>query len=135
MDVHLSRNDRQQLLDWAEQAGNHECCGLLRGKGDRIASLQLAENVAADPKRYFEIDPATLIAAFKGARAGELPLLGYFHSHPNGSAEPSATDAAQAGPDGLIWLIIAGEKITAWQPIVTGARVSGFRPVSLIVEG
>jgi proteasome lid subunit RPN8/RPN11 len=135
MGVHLSSNDRQQLLDWALLAGEHECCGLLRGNGDRIAAVQLAQNVAADTKRYFEINPAALITAYKDARTGGLPVCGYFHSHPNGMAEPSATDIAQAPRDGLVWFIVAGGLITAWQPVVSGARVSGFRPVSLIVEG
>lgn len=135
MGLHLSRNDRQQLLDWAQEAGNHECCGLLRGTGDRIAALQFAHNVAVDTMQNFEIDPATLVAAYKDARDGGLPVLGYFHSHPNGSAVPSATDIAHAVPNGLIWLIIAAAVVTAWQPIVSGARVTGFAPVSLIVEG
>jgi proteasome lid subunit RPN8/RPN11 len=58
-----------------------------------------------------------------------------FHSHPNGVAVPSATDIAQAAPDGRFWLIIAAGAITAWQPVVTGAQVTGFTPVALIVEG
>jgi hypothetical protein len=48
---------------------------------------------------------------------------------------PSATDVAQAAPDGRFWLIIAAGAITAWQPVVTGAQVTGFTPVALIVEG
>lgn len=135
MALHLSSNDWRQLLDWAKCAGGHECCGILRGEGDRVAAVELAKNVAADPSRYFEIDPGTLISACKDARTGGFPVLGYFHSHPNGLAEPSATDIAQAAPNGLIWLIIVGHTITAWQPVVKGARVSGFTPVTLVVEG
>lgn len=108
---------------------------MLRGEGDRVAAVELAKNVAADSTRHFEIDPAALISAGKDARTGGFPVLGYFHSHPNGLAEPSATDVAQAAPDALIWLIIAGCSITAWRPIVTDAQVSGFTPVTLVVEG
>lgn len=135
MALHLSSNDWRQLLDWAECAGGHECCGILRGEGGRVVAMELAKNVAADPTRHFEIDPAALISAGKDARTGGFPVLGYFHSHPNGLAEPSATDIAQAAPNGLIWLIIASHTITAWQPVVKGARVSGFTPVTLVVEG
>lgn len=135
MALHLSSNDWRQLLDWAESAGNHECCGILRGEGDRVASVELAKNVAADTTRHFEIDPFTLIVAHKDVRTGGLPVLGYFHSHPNGSATPSATDVAQAAPDDLVWLIVAGRSITAWRPIVTDAQVSGFTHVTLVVEG
>lgn len=135
MDLILSSNDRAQLLDWAMSAGGLECCGILRGVGRRVLAVEQAKNVAPDPAQHFEIDPAALIAAHKSARAGGLPLLGYFHSHPNGVTAPSATDIAQAAPDGLIWLIIAAHTIAAWQPIVSGARVTGFTPVSVVVEG
>jgi proteasome lid subunit RPN8/RPN11 len=135
MALHLSSSDWRQLLDWAESAGDHECCGLLRGEGDRVAAVQLAQNVAADPARHFEIDPAALFSAGKDVRSGGISVLGYFHSHPNGVAAPSATDVAQAAPDGQFWLLIAAGAITAWQPVVAGTQVSGFTPVALIVEG
>ena len=135
MALHLSSSDWRQLLDWAETTGDHECCGLLRGAGDRVAAVELAQNVAADPTRYFEIDPAALISAAKDVRSGGIPVLGFFHSHPNGMAKPSPTDVAQAAPDEHIWLIIANSTITAWRPAVTEGRVTGFTPVALMKEG
>jgi desampylase len=135
MALHLSSGDWRQLLDWAKAAGDHECCGILRGERNRVAAVELAQNVATDPARHFEIDPATLISAGKDARSGGIPVLGYFHSHPNGIAAPSATDIAQAAPDDHIWLIIAADAITAWRPVVIGGRVTGFTPITLIVEG
>lgn len=133
--LYLSSNDRQQLLDWAKEARDRECCGLLRGAGFRVAAVELAKNVAANPARHFEINPATLIAAHKDARAGGIPLLGYFHSHPNGHAAPSEEDIAQASPDGRIWLIITSHKVTAWQPVVKQGQVTGFSPISVAIEG
>ena len=135
MALHLSSNDQKQLLHWSADAGQNECCGVLRGRDGKVIAVQWAANVAADPSQNFEIDPAALIAVHKDARTGGVPLLGYFHSHPNGLARPSASDIAQAAPDGLIWLIIAGGVVTAWQPIAIGAHVTGFTPVPLIVEG
>lgn len=135
MALHLSSSDWRQLLHWAEMAGEHECCGLLRGTGDRVVTVELAQNVAADPTRHFEIDPAALISAAKDVRSGGIPVLGFFHSHPNGMAAPSPADVAQAAPDEHIWLIITAEVITAWQPVVVGAQVTGFTPVALMKEG
>jgi proteasome lid subunit RPN8/RPN11 len=135
MPLHLSSNDQKQLLHWAVDAGQNECCGVLRGTDRMVVSVEWATNVAADPSRDFEIDPAALIAVHKDIRSGGMPLLGYFHSHPNGLARPSASDIAQAAPDGLIWLIIAGGGVTAWQPVAAGAQVTGFRSVPLVVEG
>ena len=135
MALHLSTSDWRQLLHWAEMAGDHECCGILRGEADRVSAVELAQNVAADPTRHFEIDPAALFSAAKDVRSGGIPVLGFFHSHPNGMAEPSPTDIAQAAPDKHIWLIIAAGAITAWQPVVVGAQVTGFTPVVLMKEG
>lgn len=135
MELQLSSNHRQQLLDWAKSAGDHECCGILRGQGTQIAALQFGNNVAADTARHFEIDPDVLISAHKDARAGGLPLMGYFHSHPNGCPEPSASDIAQAAPDGRFWLIIAAHEVTAWQPVASSGQVTGFTPVTLVVKG
>ena len=135
MILRLSSNDWQQLLDWAKSAGDAECCGLLRGMDGRVVEVSLTENVAPDPSRNFEINPAALIAVYKDVRAGGAPLLGYFHSHPNGLEEPSATDVAQAAADDRFWLIIAGRTITAWRPAVMEGHVTGFTPVTLVVEG
>jgi len=135
MAVHLSRNQYQQLLDWAQAAAPAECCGIMRGVDGHVMSLQRADNVAADKAHHFEIDPAVLIAVHKDVRNGGAPLLGYFHSHPNGRAEPSADDAAKAAPDGCTWLIIACGGITAWQPMVFAGQVTGFSPLALILEG
>lgn len=113
----------------ARTAHPAEACGLLLGHGGHIASARPAPNVAPDPARHFEIDPAVLIAAHRAARAGGPAVLGYFHSHPNGLARPSATDQASAAGDGRIWAIAAGENITFWRD-----APSGFEPLSSAAE-
>jgi len=133
--VHLSRNQHQQLLDWAQTAAPAECCGMMRGVDGHVMTLQRTNNVAVDSARHFEIDPAALIAVHKDVRNGGLPLLGYFHSHPNGRAEPSEDDVAKAAADGCTYLIIGQGGITAWQPMVCDGQVTGFSPVALILEG
>jgi desampylase len=117
MGLKLSRQQRQQLLDWADEAGELECCGLLLGRGGEVERVERAANVATDPERHFEIDPAALIDAERQARQGGPAIIGYFHSHPNGRAEPSPDDAASASADGRYWLIIANGEITSWLPL------------------
>lgn len=109
----------------AASSPDAEVCGLLLG-GDTIGIAVPARNVHPDPTRHFEIDPAALFAAIRAERAGGPALIGYYHSHPNGLAEPSATDRASAAPDGRLWLIVAGDAVTAWR-----AGVNGFDPVEL----
>lgn len=91
----------------AQEAAPAEACGILLGSGTRIDAALPTANVAPDPAQHFEIDPAALIAAHRAAREGGAQVLGYFHSHPNGLARPSATDAASAARDGKVWVIVA----------------------------
>jgi desampylase len=135
MSLHLSRKHHAQLLKWAGDAENQECCGLLLGCDAAIAEIECTANVAADPYQHFEIDPAALIAAHKRVRGGGQPVLGYFHSHPNGLAQPSATDATHAADDGRFWLIIAEGQVSAWKPRGKRNGVVEFEPVALVVEG
>lgn len=92
-----------------------ECCGLLLGRGGVIQAIQPCDNVHPQPATHFEIDPVALIAAHRAAREGGPELLGYYHSHPTGRAEPSATDRASASGDGRIWAILAGMEIGWWR--------------------
>jgi proteasome lid subunit RPN8/RPN11 len=135
MVLHLSRKRYVQLLKWAEDAGQVECCGLLLGQSEMVTDVVHAANISADADHHFEIDPATLIAAHKEARNGGPQIIGYFHSHPNGLARPSRADIAQAANDGRYWLIIANQSISAWQPRSDGDQVVAFDAVQLVVEG
>lgn len=95
------------LREEAASAAPRECCGLLLGQDGTVREARPAANLADDPLRHFEIDPAALFAAHRAARAGGPELLGYYHSHPAGHPLPSATDCAHASGDGRAWAIIA----------------------------
>jgi proteasome lid subunit RPN8/RPN11 len=112
----------------AHAAGDpeREVCGLLLGDGADVRIAVPANNVADNPFHCFEIDPSALIAALRSERSGGPKLLGYYHSHPRGLAEPSAADLACSSGDGKIWLIVAGDAVTGWR---RGAE--GFTPVEI----
>ena len=99
-----------------------EVCGLLFGDDARITRAEPCANVAADPARTFEIDPAAHFAALRAERDGGAKLIGYWHSHPSGDVRPSATDAAMAAADGKLWLIVAGSEIGVWRAGGAGAH-------------
>ncbi|WP_373488880.1 Mov34/MPN/PAD-1 family protein [Blastomonas sp.] len=114
------------LLDQARAAHPLECCGLLLGEGGVVCAIVPTANVADNPARHFEIDPAMLIAAERAMRQGGAQLIGYYHSHPDGLARPSARDAAASAGDGRLWLIIGGDHMTAWL-----AHPHGFDAIDL----
>ena len=120
MDLELTSGSAATLVEEAARAHPLECCGLLLGKGVRVLEIRAAANVHADPERHFEIEPAALIAAHRAARSGGLHVLGYYHSHPNGLAQPSTADQASASGDGRIWAIVAGGAVTWWRDLPEG---------------
>ena len=107
-----------------------EVCGLLFGGDGEITDVQVTENIAENPDRYFEIDPRALFAALRAERAGGPKLAGYWHSHPSGDATPSATDEAMSDADGKLWLIVAGDTVGAWR-----ADPAGLAAVPLEIMG
>ena len=131
MTLRLSSGQRQFLLDEAAQAAPAECCGLILGRDGVVQELVPARNVARDPLRSFEIDPATLLATHRSARGAGRRVIGHWHSHPNGRREPSRRDVARATDNGAIWLIIAGTQISAWRAEHRNQHPAGFVPVAL----
>ncbi len=111
MTIEVTSGTIATLLAEATKAAPRECCGLLLGKGLRVLEACPAANLAADPLRHFEIDPAALIAAHRAERSGGPQLLGYYHSHPAGHPLPSATDCEHASGDGRVWAIVAGGEV------------------------
>lgn len=110
-------------------AGAREACGLLLGAGGRVERALACANVAADPARRFEIDPATLLAAHRLARTGGPQVLGHYHSHPGGSPVPSPRDAADAAADGALWLIVGAREARLWRAVANGRVEGRFDPV------
>ena len=108
-----------------------ERCGLLLGQGAQITGYQPARNIADNPERAFELDPAALLAAHRAARNGGPAVIGHYHSHPDGPAQPSPRDAAAAGGDGQLWLIVTASDWSLWRAEARGALHGMFAPVNV----
>jgi proteasome lid subunit RPN8/RPN11 len=119
----------------AAAADAGEICGLLFGDDRAITDWQQTRNVHPSSADHFEIDPAALFAALRAERGGGQRLIGYVHSHPGGRAEPSATDAAMAQPDGKLWLIVAEDQASLWRSRAGGAVHGRFDRVAFTVAG
>lgn len=138
MILQLPADQATELAALAEAAWPDEACALLIGvvAGDRACVDEIipARNVAATPRRAFELDPAVHIAALRSLRetGGNRRILGHWHSHPDGPAEPSATDAAMAFDATLLWAISAiaagrAGALQAFRPAAAG----GFTPITI----
>ncbi len=85
-----------------EAAYPAECCGALVGRLDGTAKevvwLEPAVNRRTDDPHRYLIAPDDLRQLEARARAAGHEILGYYHSHPDHPARPSAFDAEHAWP-------------------------------------
>jgi desampylase len=93
----------------ARAAQPNECCGILVGSAGRVDEAWRARNIAERPATRFLIDPADHLTALKDARRRGLDVVGFYHSHPRSSAEPSSTDLAEASYPDHLFLIVGGD--------------------------
>lgn len=118
----LPEDLRAQIAREAKAALPRECCGLIEGYREDARAVATALhqtlNIAHENDR-FEIDPAQHIALLKKLRSSDRQIIGCYHSHPNGRAEPSARDGEAAGQIGFLWLIqAAGLRGFVWDGAV-----------------
>ena len=130
MQMTIARTLLDQILAMAAAEPEREVCGLLFGDTECIQSFQATPNVSATPERAFEIDPQSLFGAIRAERQGGPRLIGHYHSHPSGSAVPSACDADMAEP-GRFWLIVAGGEARLWRAGADGTLHGAFTPIIL----
>lgn len=106
---------RARLLDHAAGGYPLEVCGLLIGVGEddgaalRVTRTLPCPNVAPadERRRRFAIEPRAVINVQRALRGTSERILGFYHSHPDAAAEPSATDMnyVRLWPE-TVWLIV-----------------------------
>jgi proteasome lid subunit RPN8/RPN11 len=106
---HLRAIDRH-----GEQTYPEECCGFLIGRADAettwVERLLPVANERQDSRHNrYVINPETVLAAHKEARAAGADVVGYYHSHPDHPSKPSDFDREHAWP-GLSYLIVSVQK-------------------------
>jgi proteasome lid subunit RPN8/RPN11 len=108
--IFLEPDQRALVETAAREAFPRECCGLLEGRRDGttvcVVAVHPMRNIAPEACR-FEIDPAEHVALLRATRGRGNAIVGCYHSHPKGRAEPSEHDRTGAGETGFVWLIAA----------------------------
>ncbi len=138
MSLILAANQIETLREHCRNCWPEEACALLVGSRRDlddiiVEEVILSDNIAEDRQRYFEIDPAVRIRLERELRGAPNEIVGVFHSHPGGPAQPSKTDAGQVIEKQFIWLIAASsqqgiEDINAFKPIEN----AGFSPYPFV---
>lgn len=129
--LRLPRALSDELCAEATATPEREVCGLLGGRGELATTRYSLPNVDPDPATGFFIDPRAQLHAMRRMREAGETLLGIYHSHPRGPAEPSARDRALAGYPGVAYLIVSLAKHEA--PTLRGFVFDGadFAPLRL----
>lgn len=95
----ISSSALTAIIAHARTALPNECVGVLLGRDNHVQAAQVLKTSLANP-REFEVDPLSLMQAQELADADGREIIGYYHSHPTGPAEPSARDRdCQLWPD------------------------------------
>ena len=97
----------------AREGYPYEICGALVGYSDgtsaRVTRAVSFPNIAEETqrRRRFVIDPVLIMRLERELRKTGEKLLGFYHSHPDHPAQPSATDMEyfRLWP-GTVWVIV-----------------------------
>ena len=126
--IRLSRAAHDELRRHAEESWPRESCGVLLGRGAggtrAVAEALRCRNVDPAPERRYRLDPRELLSAVKRARRSGQEVVGFYHSHPEGPARPSAVDLLEAEWPGCAYLVTA----------VAGGRAGATRAFVLLDE-
>ena len=129
----LQESLRNELLAVARAAFPAEACGLVIGRRDgttvTVTALHPAANVSPKPRERFAIDPAVQFALQRALRGTGQAVVGCFHSHPNGQAEPSPRDRANGSAEGFVWIIVA----TGVTDTIEAFEGPSFQPLTIRV--
>jgi len=116
------------ITAWATDALPHEAVALLLGTIEaehwQVQQLHPAPNIASDPVRFFELDPAAWLRADAIAHASGCAIIGVIHTHPVGLAYPSAHDA-RSGPSLGQQMVFAIWAIEQGHPVIRTWRWNG----------
>jgi proteasome lid subunit RPN8/RPN11 len=101
--VALSAAQADAVRHHGAAAYPHECCGFLLGSRDgaRLAVAELVPAVNArddSPHNRYLIPPEQFVRVQRDADARGLDIVGFYHSHPDAPARPSAFDREHAWP-------------------------------------
>jgi len=97
--VQINPDAYSGLRRHGEEAYPEESCGVLVGKldGPCVMSAIRCDNVRRDSlKNRYAIDSKELVRIQRETRERRLEIVGFYHSHPDHTAEWSSTDLAEA---------------------------------------
>ena len=99
------------------EAGNSqtEICGALIGDGTVVTRSLALVNHSVNTQDSFYIPAPEVMRIERAAERSGHMVMGFYHSHPNGDAVPSATDVHEAVPGYVYWIVSGSGEVRAWR--------------------
>jgi len=120
--VHIAGHLLDQIFEHARESAPAECFGFLVGRlheGGHVFRVFRGTNLAKRPECEYLMDSAEFIQVEGVAERAGWQVIGFYHSHPDGSVRPSAQDVAEFWPDStyLIVAVVLGQVvgISGWR--------------------
>ena len=123
------------IIEEARVREDLECCGIILASPEKPEVgcwLYPARNRAKASKiSEFVLDSTTHLRAVELEARGQVVIVGYYHSHPSSSPEPSRVDAERT-PPGVLY-VIAGREGGDWGLRAWRKKAGGFdeEPIEL----
>lgn len=120
----------------AREAYPEECVGALigsvtEGSGGKTRTVErlfpIDNRSAANRERRYLVSPRDYLAAERAADAAGKILLGFYHSHPEHPARPSATDLELAQPN-FVYIIVSISRTGSAAPRAVAAGAFLLEP-------
>jgi proteasome lid subunit RPN8/RPN11 len=102
--IRIDQNQLEEIRAHGVRDYPYECCGLLLGRfgpdGKSVNETYPISNAREESakRNRFLITPQELIRGERYARAEDLEIVGFYHSHPDSPAVPSHYDLEHAWP-------------------------------------
>lgn len=119
--IWISKPAYNMIVDHARSERPNEACGIMAGaKNERtITRVFRCINVDEHPGNAYTIDPTELLKVTREIETtkSDLELIGFYHSHPYSSPEPSSIDRERAAWGGFLYLIysIPAKDLGCWR--------------------
>jgi proteasome lid subunit RPN8/RPN11 len=117
----LSHEVARSIRAHGEATYPEECCGALLGDADGHVreAFPLGNTMDAERRRRFLIGPGEYREAEARATATDRALVGFYHSHPDHPARPSAFDLEHAWPN-MSYVIVSvhqgrSDELRSWR--------------------
>lgn len=109
--IRFTQASYDSIIDYAKAGVPNEVCGILEGTrmdaNAQVTAVHPVPNVAQSPQTRYTLDPEEQLAVMEAIETRGTNVVGFYHSHPAGPTNPSATDEAQATWKGYSYVIVA----------------------------